>query len=170
MRVILESDAEYCLEPGEELTGEILLHQWKLVMKTRVVRSMVVLGEPAKTISVLDPIDTEIERSDGRERFRLPACKVNVTVDSRRITGRLIDASVRGLGIWIPEALNADAPISCQVSDDAHVFDFEGAVRYSVADGEGFRCGLELQNVDRVNRSKWDRFIIQRNRRERPAA
>lgn len=166
LRVVLESDAEQRLHPGDELVGVINLHQWRLIMRSKVVHSIIVPGELPKSISVMDPVNTDIEKGDGRERFRIPTSNVRLVVGGRRISARLSDASVGGLGIWVPEALSSQDRILCHVNDGDQVFELQGIVKYTVAELDGYRHGLELEHHDRVSRSKWDRFIYERNRRE----
>lgn len=168
-RIVLESDGEHELEPGEELFGEVLLYKWKLLMRSKVLRTMVVEQEDTKSVVVMDPVNYRIQKSDHRARFR----KMDSTAllqDSHAISCRIADISVEGLGLIVNRELPVEEKLQLEIREAGEVFELSGEVRYTSALAKGFRTGIQLVHEDRIMQRKWEQFIAEYNRRIRMAA
>jgi len=168
-RIVLESDGELELEPGEELFGEVLLYKWKLLMRSKVLRSMIVEQEDPKSVVVMDPLNYRIQKSDQRARFR----KMDSTAllqDSHSISCRVIDISLDGLGLVVGTELPIGERLQLEIRESGELYELSGEVRYTSPLNKGFRTGLQLAHEDRIMQRKWEQFISEYNRRIRLAA
>lgn len=168
-RLVLESEGELELEPGEELFGEVLLHKWKVLMRSKVLRSMTVEQGDTKSVVVMDPLNYRIQKSDHKARFR----KLDSTAllqDSHSISSRVVDISVDGLGLLISSETSIGEKLQLEIRESGELYELYGEVRYTTPMSKGFRTGLELIHEDRVMQRKWEQFIEDYNRRIRLAA
>lgn len=168
-RIVLESDGELELEPGEELFGEVLLYKWKVLMRSKVLRSMTVEQGDTKSVVVMDPLNYRIQKSDQRARFR----KLDSTAllqDSHSISSRVVDISVDGLGLLVGTETSIGEKLQLEIRESGELYELSGEVRYTTPVAKGFRTGLQLIHEDRVMQRKWERFIADYNRRIRLAA
>jgi hypothetical protein len=168
-RIVLESEGDLELEPGEELFGEVLLYKWKLLMRSKVLRSMVVEQGDTKSVVVMDPLNYRIQKSDQRARFR----KMDSTAllqDSHSVSCRVVDISVDGLGLVVGTELPIGERLHLEIRESGELYDLKGEVRYTSTLAKGYRTGLLLTHEDRVMQRKWEQFIAEYNRRLRLAA
>lgn len=165
-RIVLESEGELEVDPGEELLGEILLYKWKVLMRSKVLRSMTVEQGGTKSVVVMDPVNYQIQKSDQRARFR----KLDSTAllqDSLSVSGRVVDISVDGIGLMIGTEVPIGDKLQLEIRESGELYELSGEVRYTTPMSEAFRTGLRLVHEDRVMQRKWEQFIDDYNRRIR---
>lgn len=171
-RLVLESLGDESARAGEELFGEVHLHQWKLLLRSRVVHTLKLEKGESRTITVMDPVSMNVQKGNGRERFRSMTTLARLADPAGNEIDhcRVVDVSLDGVGVLSPKLYSDHTEVELIVRDGGSLFELTGEVRYTNDLADGHRYGIQLQHDDRVMRRKWERFIADMNRRARVAA
>lgn len=171
-RLVLESHGSESPRAGEELFGEVHLHQWKLLLRSRVVHTLTLEKGGSRTITVMDPVSMNVQKGNGRERFRSMTTLARLADPEGNEVDhcKVVDVSMEGIGVLSPKLHSDHTEVQLIVRDGGSLFELTGEVRYISDLAEGHRYGIQLQHDDRVMRRKWERFIADMNRRARVAA
>jgi hypothetical protein len=172
LRFVIQFDGEHQLAEGQELFGEVSLHEWTLKLRARIQQVVVRHGEVVSTVVVMEATNLNAQHGTGRERFRVQGMKASVHVGARCIAPdcSVLDISMDGIGLSTAPELTMGSTVKVCIDQGPDRFEFECEVRYVRKEGKAHRAGLLINHNDRVGKRKWNRFLADLNRRTAIAA
>lgn len=88
-------------------------------------------------------------------RKRVPHMTITLQVGEAEITGRVVDISISGAGIELPVQLERGSTVIATFEFDSKRASCPAEVRYCRADGDGFRAGLQIGEMNRLESARW---------------
>lgn len=172
LRFVIQLEGQHAIEAGQEIIGEIFLHEWALKIRARVIQVNHRSGEDPMTVVVMAAHNVNAQHGSGRERFRVHDMSASVHTRTARLAGdcSVQDISQDGLGIILPEEPRVGTGLRVDILVDGEILTFNCEVRYVKPADQVFRCGLLIQHHDRIAERKWRRFLAQLNARTEMAA
>lgn len=95
-------------------------------------------------------------------RIKLPEFLIELEIDGQKLPVLCVDGSTGGLGVVAGAELERDKVTHVTIRTRVGTIEGEAEVRYCRADPNqagGYRIGLMWTNVDRINRTLWNRFL-----------
>ncbi len=94
-------------------------------------------------------------------RLRVKGVSAEVSIDDMAVEAVLADMSQNGVGIATSDPLPKGQRVSIQFETPLGKIESNGEVRYCSQSGldDGFRVGVRLDKMDRLNRARWIRLL-----------
>lgn len=172
LRFVIQLEGHQDLTAGQEILGELFLHEWALKVRAKILQTSHRSGPDPTTVVVMAAHNVNAQHGSGRERFRVHNMAAEVHTRTARLAGdcAVQDISHDGLGIILPEEPRVGTHLRVDIPTETEPLSFNCEVRYVKAADGLYRCGLLIQHQDRITQRKWHQFLAQLNARTAMAA
>lgn len=172
LKFVIQLDGEQPIEAGQELVGEVFLHEWSLKLRARVLHVSQHAGPEPMTLVGIELLNVNAQHGSGRERFRVKEMRATIHSGAERLAGdcEVLDISLDGLGLVMPVEPRSGTVLDIQLEHEGTAFRFRCEVRYARPSEGGVRCGMLIQHADRIEEQKWKKFLGALNERTSIAA
>lgn len=155
--------------PGETFAGEIAgpraTARFKATLKS--ISAVITAAEGteadgAPTTELEFKLDDQPQYFNKGEasRKRLDDIPVVVHVSGRQIGGKVVDGSSGGVGLVVEDDPGTGAEVVLVLDAQRADLSMKAKVRYSrTLRGGGFRCGLEIVEMGRLDQPKWRNLL-----------